>query len=566
MFHLFNSFLPFENPIGFGASDFIEFALAALLVSLVLVRPGIERPLRRLAEKTGWCMLLLALLPVALRLALLAHHPVPTPDLYDEFGHLLVADTLRHLRLANPMHPMHQFFETFFVLQEPSYSSIYPIGQGLALALGWTIFGHPWAGVVLSVAAMCALCYWMLRAWTTPLWALVGGLLAVIQFGPLNLWMNSYWGGAVTASAGCLVFGALPRLRERGRTRDAVWLGLGLAIHLLTRPYESIFLVLSVVLFFLPALRKPDQLRRLARVAPAAVLTVLPAIAITFLQNQQVTGSWATLPYTLCQYEYGVPAALTFQPDPVPHRELTPQQQLDYRMQLSFGPAHGETIGTYLARLAYRARFYRFFFLPPLYLALLVFVVTVREFRFFWVLLTLLLFALGVNFFPAFQFHYVGAVACLFVLMSVTGLERLSRWNIRGWPAGREAAGLVVFLCIAHFVFWYGLHLFKNENFAIMQYETWDTINHQNPARRILIRDQLAKLPGKQLVFVRYSPHHIFQDEWVYNSAAIDSAHVVWARDLGPVENEKLIHYYPDRTVWLLEPDFGAPLLSPYKT
>ena len=128
VFPLFRSFLPLKNPIGFGASDFIELGLAALLVTAVLLwRPWIEPYATRLAQKTALCMLILGLLPVALRLALLAHHPVPTPDLYDEFGHLLVADTLRHLRLANAAHPMQRFFETFFVLQEPTYSSIYPI-------------------------------------------------------------------------------------------------------------------------------------------------------------------------------------------------------------------------------------------------------------------------------------------------------------------------------------------------------------------------------------------------------------------------------------------------------
>jgi hypothetical protein len=180
--------------------------------------------------------------------------------------------------LANPPHPLHQFFETYFVLQEPSYSSIFPIGQGLVLALGWTIFGHPWAGVALSIGALCALVYWMLRAWTTPGWALIGGLLAVIEFGPLNQWMNSYWGGAVSACAGCLVFGALPRLRESGRRRDAAWLGLGLALQLLTRPFESIFLVLSVLLFFLP------DLRHLARPAAIAALVVTPAIGLMLLR------------------------------------------------------------------------------------------------------------------------------------------------------------------------------------------------------------------------------------------------------------------------------------------
>src|SRR5579864_4365724 len=128
--------LPLQNPIGFGASDFLELGLAALLVLLTLVsRPWIEPHAAKLAQRTGWCMLLLAILPVALRLVLLPNHPVPMPDVLDEFGHLFVADTLRHFRLANPTHPLHQFFETFFVLQQPTYSSIYPLGQGLFLAL-----------------------------------------------------------------------------------------------------------------------------------------------------------------------------------------------------------------------------------------------------------------------------------------------------------------------------------------------------------------------------------------------------------------------------------------------
>ncbi|MGH9665391.1 MAG: hypothetical protein ACRD9L_13290, partial [Bryobacteraceae bacterium] len=365
-------------------------------------------------------------LPFALRLALLPHHPAPEPRIYDEFSHLLVADTLRHFRLANPAHPLHQFFETFFVLQEPTYSSIYPIGQGLALALGWTLLGHPWGGVIVPMAAFCSLCYWMLRGWTTPGWALVGGLLAVCEFGPLNLWMNCYWGGGLAAAAGCLAFGALPRLLERGRVRDGALLGIGVGIHLLTRQYESIFLVLSVALFFASTLRNRERTRQLLRPAAAAALVALCALGVTLAQNKSVTGSWVTLPEALSQYQYGVPASLTFQPIPVPHRELTPQQQLDYKMQVSFRQSATETLRTYLLRLEYRVRYYRFFFYAPLYLALLAFAVTVRELRFVWVLVTPLLFALGVNFFPAFQFHYVAACTCLFVLMSVEGLRQLS--------------------------------------------------------------------------------------------------------------------------------------------
>jgi len=518
----------------FGASDVLELSLAALLVLMALVaRPWVEPVARRLAPKTAWCMLLLALLPIVLRLALLPHHEVPTPDVYDEFGHLLVADTLLHFRLANPPHPLHQFFETFFVLQTPAYASIYPIGQGLMLAMGRAIFGLPWAGVLLATAVLSALCYWMLRGWTTPQWALAGGVLAVIEFGPLSAWMDSYWGGSLAGVAGCLVFGALPRLRTGGGARYGALLGFGIGLHWLTRPYETIFLVLSVVLFLLPGWRT------LAKPVAAAVIVLLPAIALSLAQNEQVTGSWTTLPYMLSSYQYGVPAGFTWQKNPEPHLDLTREQQLQYKMQTSFRSTGPETFKTYLQRLEYRVRFYRFFFLAPLYVALPFFLLRLGELRFLWVAATLLLFALGVNFYPFFEVHYLGALTCLFILVSIAGLDRLRP----------DVARLIVYLCLAHFAFFYG-RAFSDR---------------VSTGRRVAVDQQLAQAPGQQLVFVRYWPQHIFQDEWVYNAADIDRARVVWARDLGASEDQKLIDYFPSRTAWLLEPDAIPPKLTRYR-
>ena len=570
LFDLFRSFLPLRNPIGFGASDFVEFILAALLVLFAIVWNPLTRSyVERFAKKPVYCMLLLAALPVALRLLLLPNHPVPAPDVYDEFSHLLVADTLLHFRLANPPHPLHQFFETFFVLQQPTYSSIYPIGQGLILAIGRLVSGFAWTGVLLSVAAFCASCYWMLRGWTTPKWALLGGLLAVIEFGPLNLWMNSYWGGALAATAGCLVFGALPRLIERAQGRDAALLGIGFGIHLLTRQFESVLLFLCVVLFLVIVPRAPHELLKLRKPAVIAIVAVAPAVVITLLQNKAVTHSWTTLPEELSQYQYGVPTTLTIQSIPIPHNQLTPEQQLDYQAQ---SLTHGtDTPGRYFARLAYRIRYYRFFFLAALYPALIAFLFALRERRFIWVVCALAIFALGTNLFPYLLVHYLAGVTSLFILIGVVGLQQLSQFTIGGAFVGSEAARVIVFLCAAHFFFWYGLHLFETEQISteMMRYETWDSINHRNPERRIEVRRidvdrQLAAIPGKQLVFVRYWPQHVFQDEWVWNAADIDAARVVFARDLGAGENEKLCHYYSDRKVWLLEPDFRPPRLTGY--
>jgi len=50
----------------------------------------------------------------------------------------------------------------------------------------------------------------------------------------------------------------------------------------------------------------------------------------------------------------------------------------------------------------------------------------------------------------------------------------------------------------------------------------------------------------------------------VYNAADIASARIIWARDLGDAENARLRGHFPDRTVWLLEPDARPPRLTPY--
>lgn len=550
--------------------DFVELgATAAILIVLLLTRARIRPRLGALADRTGWSMLLLAVLPIGLRLALLPHCPVPTPSGSDDFSYLLLADTLRHFRLANAPHALPQFFEQIFVLQRPTYSSIYPLGQGLVLALGWTAAGHPWAGVLLTSGLLCALCYWMLRAWTTPGWALVGGLLAIFEFGPLSYWTNCYWGGAVSAIAGCLVFGALPRLRQNigraKRYRNAALLGIGLGLQLLTRPYEFALLVISVAVLFAPALLGSIEWPQVAKVCGVTVLPLIAASALTLFQNKAVTGNWTTLPYMLSRYQYGVPATFTFQPNPVPHRQLNAEEQLDYEANSAIHGAGTDTLQRYLERLVYRARFYRFFFLAPLYLALAAFVVTIREFRFAWVLLTFLVFALGTNFYPYFYPHYIAAITCLFVLASVRGLECLSRFQMQGRAAGQEIAGILLLVCAVQFLFWYGLHAWGNEEalFAVGRFETWDFINYGDPEGRILIERELAQTPGKQLVFVRYGPQHAFH-EWVHNAADIDAARVVWAHDLGSGENQPLRKYYPNRRVWLLEPDATPPKLSEY--
>jgi hypothetical protein len=85
-----------------------------------------------------------------------------------------------------------------------------------------------------------------------------------------------------------------------------------------------------------------------------------------------------------------------------------------------------------------------------------------------------------------------------------------------------------------------------------------------NLDRAQLIR-QLEQTPGRDLVIVSYdfNPGLNQALELVYNSADIDRAKIVWARDMGE-RNAELTAYFHDRKVWLVNGDATPPTLIPY--
>src|SRR5262249_52693772 len=149
--------------------------------------------------------------------------------------------------------------------------------QGAALAFG-QILGSPWLGVLLSAAAMSAAVYWMLCAWMPARWAFLGGALVALKLGVVSYWTNSYWGGAVAAIGGSLVLGALARIIAKARVRDALLLGIGVAILANSRPYEGlIFCVPAAFLFLRWLLRraKSGGIPWRSLIAPLAIVLLL---------------------------------------------------------------------------------------------------------------------------------------------------------------------------------------------------------------------------------------------------------------------------------------------------
>jgi hypothetical protein len=85
-----------------------------------------------------------------------------------------------------------------------------------------------------------------------------------------------------------------------------------------------------------------------------------------------------------------------------------------------------------------------------------------------------------------------------------------------------------------------------------------------DPSRAAIARE-LSRTPGKHLIMVRYEEDHNIHDEWVYNGAEIDSAKVLWARELDEEQNAMLFAYFKDRQIWLVEPDTDNSELIPYQ-
>jgi hypothetical protein len=517
----------------------------------------LESALSRLASRRTLCIYLMFFATIAIRLLLLPVVSYPRPIIHDEFGYLLQADIFAHGRLAFPPHPMARFFETFFINFHPTYSSIFPPSQSAVLALG-QLLGHPWIGVLLSTAAMVAAILWMLQGWFPARWALLGATLVLTRFAIFSYWMNSYWGGSVAAIGAALVLGALPRVQRRQRPRDAFLLGLGVFILANSRPVEGLFFCLPVavvLLLWLLRLRRSQRAIPVQRVLLPIFGWLFATLVFTLYYNWRLTGDAFLFPRTLYYRQYLTVSPLIWGKILPPIHYGNPQFEKYFN-----GWVRDQFDGTWedLRRIEWeRFRYLGTFFvggllaIPFVTLPLLIFGRRIRP-----VLFQLTFCLLGLCTIIWFIPHYAAPAFCAFVIFLVQAFRLLRRWKSFGRPIG-VGWTRVIFICVLLTVPSCILDNIASpgDRHCLSFVYGW---------QRDAIAIQLAHAPGDHLVIVRYAPDHNPHIEWVFNSADIDHSKIVWAREIPGVDLAPLFGYYPNRKVWLVDPDSLPPRLNPY--
>jgi hypothetical protein len=472
---------------------------------------------------------------------------LPAPGAADEFAYILAADTYAHGRLTNPTHPLWEHFESFHVLQQPSYAAKYQPGQGLVMAAGQLAGGEPIFGVIASCGLSLAAACWMLQGWLPRRWALFGSLIVGVNTGLHMQWSHSYWGGFLPMLAGCLVVGAVPRFVSTQRARYAGVGALGVALFALTRPLEGVVLTILAFGLFLAECRRQQQ--PAVRLIAVSLLPAIPILAATaaFLawNNDSVTGSWRTLPYQLhtAQYAPSLPFFLWQHVPSGPPPQRHAVMERFYAQDLKEIARQQTWSGFWEIKSQTSAWLWRVFLGVPLSIPFLSLPWVLRRPVFRGVALSASLFLAFVAGMSWLHSHYLAPAVPLLLLLFVQGFRVL---RVCSWCNGRLAChGLVgLYLVICGFSYWQ----------FTQPLPRWHLFRHEFVSR-------LRNIPGKDLVVVRYQSDHIPHHEWVYNEANIDAAEIVWAREMDAVRNRRLVEYFADRTVWLVLADADPPKL-----
>lgn len=315
-----------------------------------------------------------------------------------------------------------------------------------------------------------------------------------------------------------------------------------------TRPLEGMLagLPAGIVLVGLLLDRaRQDRVQLLRRVfLPTTVIVIATVGGMAYL-NLRVTGDPLRLPYQAYNKSYHMGAQFPWQePSPVidyRHKALSDFKRFWILQRAEIQREH------FTLALLYKFLRVQHFLIGPGLLALMMIPIRRRD---RWIVLPFVCSVLVVGLVmltKGAQPHYAAPVTGLLFVLILDGLRRMGAIHTSR-AYGPTLATLILLAYLPSFAI-------RSSGFVP------EMRAFSKERKRVL--DSLQLKEGQDLVIVRYGENHGFHMEWVYNRAVIDSAAVVWAREMSPEENRELIHYFEGRRVWLLEVN-GSTRLRPF--
>ena len=472
------------------------------------------------------------------------------PKTHDECSYAIGAHIIASGHLWMPLHPLADFFESFYLLTKPAYCSIYFPGTALLFA----------PGVLLSlpscvIPALCgAGAVAALHVLICELVDNTAGLLSALTVISLT-WFRTFT-ILMMAQGPMLLFGLLIfivclRWLKNPNWKWALLLGVLIGWAAIIRPVDALAFALPAAALVI-ARRKP--------VALVGLAGMMPFLVLQLIFNVGVTSHITQTPYTLYLQRYqpgSVFGLRAFDPRATPQTSL-PQMQKDYALSRTYLQLHtpanflrpwlfAESPDGFNPRPAYLSMIADTT-LPARWIMILLPIglmgLTDRRRVAFAVVLPIFVGLYILN--PFFLEHYaIPLIGCMALLL-ILGLRQLQL----AFPRLRYSiTAMLLATCVT------GL---------------WEInqLVERNPAKQIsdealnsgLLRRAHDTLAGERaIVLFKFDPNGNWKAEPVYNTdvAWPDDAEVIRAHDLGDRDRE-LIDYYgklqPERALFIWDP------------
>ena len=479
------------------------------------------------------------------------------PKTHDDCSYVIGLRQLARFRLWYPPHPNPDFFDTFYVINQPVYASLYFPGTALLYVPADWLRLPTWLLPALASGAVVGLLYRVISELLNPPTGLLAALLTVSLswFRMLSVLVYSQ---VPLLLMTLLLLWAWLRWRRNPHPGWALAMGAFAGWAAIIRPLDALCYALAVGLAMLAHVRRDGLPSRHGLLHPALVVAgAIPFLSLQLLFNQGVTGRPTQTPYTFYLQRDQPGTSFGFHAhDPAQGPQSTLPQKRDYYQSFMVPRIRDHQPGTVLRTWSHRS-------LPMLFDAtlparvLVVFVpvsvlgLTTAPRRVLWS--TLPLFVLGYALNTFFLEHYAAVVIPAVVLSVLLGLRALAE----AWPRFRDhiLAGGTLLLVSASILSLYELNpvatLLDRDAETRRRHEI-DDETFRSPTLRF-VRQMEQRVQKPAVILFRYTPGDNVIEEPVYNTTVPfpDDAPVIRAHDLGDTRNLELFDYYarkqPDR-------------------